>query len=90
MMSGDFSSVPAMGSSKSPGFSVPWLGGARCSGLRVVLPTAPKERQPWGPLETTWHEWLGMVNWIFNGPFFGTCPLVNQQKTLERSTIFNG
>lgn len=41
----------------SPGFSVPWLGGARCSGLRVVLPTAPKERQPWGPLETTWHEY---------------------------------
>eukprot|EP00435_Cladocopium_sp_Y103_P007224 s309_g2.t1 len=45
----------------SPGFSVPWLGRDRCSGLRVVLPTAPKERQPWGPLETTWHQWLAMV-----------------------------
>jgi len=71
-----------MGSSKSPGFSVPWLGGARCSGLRVVLPTAPKERQPWGPLETTWHEWLGMVNLIFNGPF-KNLPSGKPKKTLE-------
>ena len=42
-----------------PGFSVPWLGSMAAKGLRVILPTAPKGHQPWGPLETTWHQSLG-------------------------------
>ncbi|CAJ1454739.1 unnamed protein product, partial [Effrenium voratum] len=36
----------------SPGFSIPWPSDT----LRVVLPTAPKGRQPWGVEETTWHQ----------------------------------
>ena len=34
------------------GFSIPWPSDT----LRVVLPTAPKGRQPWGVEETTWHQ----------------------------------
>ncbi|CAE7373060.1 unnamed protein product, partial [Symbiodinium necroappetens] len=43
---------------ESEGFSTPWTSGApRARGLRVVLPTAPKVAQPWGPVETSWHEY---------------------------------
>lgn len=34
----------------------PWMdGGDRAPGLRVVLPTAPKLKQPWGDMETSWY-----------------------------------
>eukprot|EP00931_Biecheleriopsis_adriatica_P001924 TRINITY_DN102476_c0_g1_i1.p1 TRINITY_DN102476_c0_g1~~TRINITY_DN102476_c0_g1_i1.p1 ORF type:complete len:347 (-),score=59.12 TRINITY_DN102476_c0_g1_i1:51-1091(-) len=44
----------------SPGFSCPWASpraGDRAPGLRVVLPTARLLRQPWGPVETSWHAY---------------------------------
>ena len=54
------------------GFSVPWLGSMAAKGLRVILPTAPKGYQPWGPLETTWHQLLGTFfhAWNLEGCFF--------------------
>mmetsp|Transcript_128706 Transcript_128706/g.412302 ORF Transcript_128706/g.412302 Transcript_128706/m.412302 type:complete len:354 (-) Transcript_128706:434-1495(-) len=42
----------------SPGFPAPWVEGSGAHfapGLRVVLPTAPEIKQPWGPTETSWH-----------------------------------
>lgn len=44
--------------SLSPGFSTPWANqkaDEHAAGLRVVLPTARLIRQPWGPVETSWH-----------------------------------
>lgn len=40
------------------GYCLPWVsGGDRVPGLRAVLPTAPKHRQPWGPIAHAWYTY---------------------------------
>lgn len=51
--------VPPLLDSLSPGFPCPWVPGkGRAPGLRVVLPTARRLEQPWGPVETSWHAYV--------------------------------
>eukprot|EP00933_Yihiella_yeosuensis_P078463 TRINITY_DN8997_c1_g1_i1.p1 TRINITY_DN8997_c1_g1~~TRINITY_DN8997_c1_g1_i1.p1 ORF type:complete len:301 (+),score=65.37 TRINITY_DN8997_c1_g1_i1:67-903(+) len=41
------------------GFPAPWIHGrAHAPGLRVVLPTARRLQQPWGPTGTAWHGYV--------------------------------